>query len=459
MKKIIVVLGLMLIIISCSVAYANMISAEVILNKNIIITYNGEIQKFRNASGEVIFPISYDGTTYLPIRSISCLFQTEIDWSGETNSIYLGKGSIDKFTSESIGEFKAGTNEDVIAGLNSDIKIYYKDKIQIFKDVNDNVVYPLTYQGTTYLPVRAISNLYNTDIEWNGDTYTIAIKERKLTPPDAITEVFEVKGYVSTNGVLSYIVRVKEDNNKEIFVRSAEFGLPKFLYNFSDDNMLLKITYSKPSYKVYACTVINAKTNEEITDLSEHNIRTMFDIEYGKTIEDNPWTNKIAFSDIKPDIVYRYTAVKTTQVPEIINNIGKNCIVYTKKIYHDDNGRFYRKYDKEINMFDKIEATKISFTYNEYEAGDALYIMYKVATPEDLLLEIKESEIVRLSKYKSGQELSYDSDNEYIYNDTANEITLTFRDVAFGMTTSKTIKIGVGMIYGLDWMVDSVSIK
>ena len=51
-----------------------------------------------------------------------------------------------------------GTLDSVI---DSDIKIYHNNEIQIFKDVNGKAVYPISYNGTTYLPVRAISNLYN----------------------------------------------------------------------------------------------------------------------------------------------------------------------------------------------------------------------------------------------------------------------------------------------------------
>lgn len=175
MKKLMIVLALVLTMTLGSMVYAAVIPTEVVLNQNLTITYNGAVQRFKNVKGDVVYPISYQGTTYLPIRSISCLFETEIEWDGNTNSIHLGKGSLDTIAAESISNFVAGTNQNITVDLNQDIKIYHNGEIQTFKDVTGKVVYPLSYQGTTYLPVRAISNLYDANIEWVGETETVVI--------------------------------------------------------------------------------------------------------------------------------------------------------------------------------------------------------------------------------------------------------------------------------------------
>lgn len=43
------------------------------------------------------------------------------------------------------------------------------------KDVNGNVVPPMLIDGTTYLPVRAIANALNLEIEWDGATKSVFI--------------------------------------------------------------------------------------------------------------------------------------------------------------------------------------------------------------------------------------------------------------------------------------------
>ena len=158
-----------------NLTYAAQIPTEVILNQKIVITYNEQIQRFKNVLGDVVYPISYQGTTYLPIRSISSLFKTPIKWDGDTKSVYLGEGDLDTTSAESVSESSEGVNQTITVNLNEDIKIYYNGEVQTFKDVNGKVVYPLSYQGTTYLPVRAISNLYDADIDWISETSTVVI--------------------------------------------------------------------------------------------------------------------------------------------------------------------------------------------------------------------------------------------------------------------------------------------
>ncbi len=43
------------------------------------------------------------------------------------------------------------------------------------KDVNGNVVEPFIYNGTTYLPVRAIGEAFNKDVHWDSETATVYV--------------------------------------------------------------------------------------------------------------------------------------------------------------------------------------------------------------------------------------------------------------------------------------------
>lgn len=175
MKKSSIIIFLMLsILFSLNVCYANE-NIDVLLNKGLKITFNDEIQEFKNVNGVKVYPISYQGTTYLPIRSISSLFKTEIKWDETTNSIYLGEGKLDTISSNKIEEFTAEPNENIEVILNQEITIYYNGKIQKFTDVKNNTVYPLSHNGTTYLPVRAVSNLFNLKINWDGEKNLVSI--------------------------------------------------------------------------------------------------------------------------------------------------------------------------------------------------------------------------------------------------------------------------------------------
>ena len=69
----------------------------------------------------------------------------------------------------------AAENENITPLLNRDLKITYNGNFQTFTDVNGNIVYPLSYNDTTYLPVRAVSSLVNLPIAWDGANYTVVL--------------------------------------------------------------------------------------------------------------------------------------------------------------------------------------------------------------------------------------------------------------------------------------------
>lgn len=55
------------------------------------------------------------------------------------------------------------------------VNIYINDVPFTPTDVNGNEVKPFIYNGTTYLPARAISNVFGAKIDWNGDTQSVYI--------------------------------------------------------------------------------------------------------------------------------------------------------------------------------------------------------------------------------------------------------------------------------------------
>lgn len=190
MKKFIVILCFILGL--SSLCFAASEDVAVLINKQVKVSYNEILQEFQNVNGDKVYPITYQGTTYLPIRSISSLFSTEIEWNGEENSIYLGEGELDETSAKELEEFVAEENEEVTALLNQDIKIFFEGEEQTFKDVNDNVVYPISYNGTTYLPVRAVSGLFDLSIQWDGENNAVLISDE---PIDLDEEIFSGDEY------------------------------------------------------------------------------------------------------------------------------------------------------------------------------------------------------------------------------------------------------------------------
>lgn len=73
------------------------------------------------------------------------------------------------------GAYAAANTKEIKAYLNYDLKIKYDMQEQNLFDAEGNRVYPISYNGTTYLPVRAIGNLFDVNVDWDGDTYSVLL--------------------------------------------------------------------------------------------------------------------------------------------------------------------------------------------------------------------------------------------------------------------------------------------
>jgi micrococcal nuclease len=67
-----------------------------------------------------------------------------------------------------------------------DIKINIDGTLITPKDVDGNTVEPFIYNGTTYLPVRAVSGALGLDVAWDNDTSTVSLKTQEA-PPAAVS--------------------------------------------------------------------------------------------------------------------------------------------------------------------------------------------------------------------------------------------------------------------------------
>ncbi len=57
------------------------------------------------------------------------------------------------------------------------IKIYVNETLLKPVDVNGKSVEPFTYNGTTYLPVRAVAQAFGKSVEWDNNTKTVYLKD------------------------------------------------------------------------------------------------------------------------------------------------------------------------------------------------------------------------------------------------------------------------------------------
>lgn len=68
-----------------------------------------------------------------------------------------------------------GTKEATLQYVGISINI--NNNIISTKDVNGNIVNPFIIDGTTYLPIRAVSEALGKDVSWDAENYAVYIND------------------------------------------------------------------------------------------------------------------------------------------------------------------------------------------------------------------------------------------------------------------------------------------
>lgn len=194
-----ITLGIVLIAALCfssaSTAFADTVKpskAMAYSRPNFTIEVDGMVQIFKDVNEQRVYPIVYQGSTYLPVRAISALMDEDVEWDNYSRTVFIGKTlsnpnkSKYKKDTESRKSLEAVAWEEyeqpqVKGGLvkiyiRPDINIMYDFEMKAFADEEGKTIYPVIYEGSTYLPIRAISELMNREIEWDNETKTIIIE-------------------------------------------------------------------------------------------------------------------------------------------------------------------------------------------------------------------------------------------------------------------------------------------
>lgn len=192
-------------------AGANLQEIKAYLNPGIKFKVDGKPVQLQNSSGAVISPISYNNTTYLPVRSVSDLLGVTVNFDAAANTILLGEQT---------------EGVSIAAGFDSSYhtkdpaKTVYKDKD--YKDVHfDNgsgtrgssfMLYPDKKYQKLYIQVAAIGH----DIEefFVNDSDTDAeLVSKSIAVADGLTTI-----EVNIAGVSSLFVHAKVKDGGSMFV-------------------------------------------------------------------------------------------------------------------------------------------------------------------------------------------------------------------------------------------------
>ena len=170
----------------CLTAGAGAVSqANVQLRPDMTILIDGKEQTFYNVEGREVQPILYDGTTYLPVRAIGEIMGKNVDWNQDSLTVTLSGKRTTPATAGTPD--KDAAVQDAAAEVRDDFTIVLDGEIRTFTDVNGKTVYPLLYNGSTYLPLRAIGGIMGKRVDWDGETKTVTLSGSLVTDADTFS--------------------------------------------------------------------------------------------------------------------------------------------------------------------------------------------------------------------------------------------------------------------------------
>lgn len=143
------------------------------LRPDVTVRIDGVTCDFYNAQGKEVYPIIYNGTTYIPLRAVGELMGKNVNWDGTTGTASL---SGTRTTGNVTGTpDTAAKRTDVTFTLRPEYHIVIDGTERTFVNANGTKVDPAIYNGSIYLPLRAIGEIMDKSVSWDGATQTVRL--------------------------------------------------------------------------------------------------------------------------------------------------------------------------------------------------------------------------------------------------------------------------------------------
>ncbi|OPH50020.1 hypothetical protein BC351_36615 [Paenibacillus ferrarius] len=207
MKKTIVsIIGISMLFGAGVGAYANANLQEIkaYLNNDIKVKVNGKVATLLDQQGNVVTPITYDGSTYLPARAIANSLSVAVDYDAATNSVLFGE-KVEGTPVNAVQSFALSIKDPTLT------KYKNKDYVEVFNITSDNGGSNFTFEPNKkfqklYLQVAAV------------DT------EIKLIIQDAAGKQIQHDNVKVEDGLKTIEVNVAEEKEVTIFYEFVNPG-------------------------------------------------------------------------------------------------------------------------------------------------------------------------------------------------------------------------------------------
>lgn len=198
------------------------------LRKDVTVEMNREKLEFRDEQGNVVYPLTYNGSTYLPLRAVSGLMGEPIEWNSAAKTVYLGRtlthpvkyllNPEESPYAKVVSSSADGKMSNILVREQRNILVMYDFETVQCRNERGETVYPINYNGSNYLPLRAVASLMEKEIVWDGSSRTVYIGS--MTPLEE-NEVPEERP--QTRAIRELFDREAEIYNRAT-IRIAEIG-------------------------------------------------------------------------------------------------------------------------------------------------------------------------------------------------------------------------------------------
>ncbi len=136
-------------------------------------------------------------------------------------------------------------NSQNIKAFFNNISIVINGEKLIAKDVNNKEVEPFIYNGTTYLPVRAIANAFDKDVIWDAEHSTVILNSKK----EIYLDTLSIYNHTKPDGYGYYKSYGKAPSYSTNAQRGINHSLLFYQQGWDDDGDMCECTQSV-SYKL-----------------------------------------------------------------------------------------------------------------------------------------------------------------------------------------------------------------
>lgn len=125
-------------------------------------------------NGKETKPFLYNGTTYVPLRAISTMLGATLDWDNAAKQVKISSLFTATPVNDTIGRTDTALTSATITA-DKGVEIYVGSEQFVPKNEKGEKVDVYLVDGTTYVPIRALTTLFEVDISYDKSTARVYI--------------------------------------------------------------------------------------------------------------------------------------------------------------------------------------------------------------------------------------------------------------------------------------------